>query len=102
MQLSKFQARRIRRISLTPLIDVVFLLLIFFMLSSTFLKFTKIPITAGQSSSSGKINADNLVIIKLSEGGSIEIDGKNYDRDSLIDTLNDYKSQGKGNVIVKI
>lgn len=34
-----------RTVSLTPLIDVVFLLLVFFMLASTFMKFTSIPVT---------------------------------------------------------
>jgi biopolymer transport protein ExbD len=42
-----------RRISLTPLIDVIFLLLMFFMLSSTFSKFAALHV-ARQSTSAGE------------------------------------------------
>ncbi len=44
-----------RRMSMTPLIDVIFLLLLFFMLSSTFSKFAEIEISstvAGTATSS--------------------------------------------------
>ena len=40
-------AARSSRLALTPLIDVIFLLLLFFMLSSTFSRFAEIEITAG-------------------------------------------------------
>jgi len=36
--------RRPRRITLTPLIDIIFLLLLFFMLSSTFTRFAELPL----------------------------------------------------------
>lgn len=35
---------RPRRITLTPLIDIIFLLLLFFMLSSTFTRFAELPL----------------------------------------------------------
>ena len=37
------------RLSMTSLIDVIFLLLLFFMLSSTFSKFAEVEVTAGAS-----------------------------------------------------
>ena len=40
------QARQRRRLSLTSLIDVIFLLLLFFMLSSTFSKFAEVELAA--------------------------------------------------------
>lgn len=40
-----------RALGLTSLIDVIFLLLLFFMLSSTFSRFTEVPLTAGRSAS---------------------------------------------------
>ena len=36
-----------RRLGLTPLIDVIFLLLLFFMLSSTFSRFSQVPVEGG-------------------------------------------------------
>ncbi|MCV3274011.1 biopolymer transporter ExbD [Roseobacter sinensis] len=41
-------ARMRRRLSMTSLIDVIFLLLLFFMLSSTFTRFAEVEILAGQ------------------------------------------------------
>ncbi|MGS4944118.1 biopolymer transporter ExbD [Meridianimarinicoccus sp. RP-17] len=40
--------RPARRIALTPLVDVIFLLLLFFMLSSTFSRFADIPLQTAQ------------------------------------------------------
>ena len=39
--------RKKRRLSMTSLIDVIFLLLLFFMLSSTFSKFAEVPLPIG-------------------------------------------------------
>ncbi len=39
--------RKRRRLSMTSLIDVIFLLLLFFMLSSTFSKFAEVPLPIG-------------------------------------------------------
>ncbi|MEM9642892.1 MAG: biopolymer transporter ExbD [Pseudomonadota bacterium] len=45
----RYSSRRTRRISMTSLIDVIFLLLLFFMLTSTFTKFAELPlVSAGQ------------------------------------------------------
>lgn len=42
------KVRRRKRITLTPLVDVIFLLLLFFMLTSTFSRFSEVPLsTAG-------------------------------------------------------
>lgn len=41
------KARRRRRLSMTSLIDVIFLLLLFFMLSSTFTRFAEVELAAG-------------------------------------------------------
>ncbi|MEL6511191.1 MAG: biopolymer transporter ExbD [Pseudomonadota bacterium] len=43
------KARRRRRLSMTSLIDVIFLLLLFFMLSSTFSKFAEVELSAAVS-----------------------------------------------------
>ncbi|MFP4240307.1 biopolymer transporter ExbD [Rhodosalinus sp.] len=39
--------RRRRRISMTSLVDVIFLLLLFFMLTSTFTRFAEVELTSG-------------------------------------------------------
>ena len=61
-------------INVAPLIDVVFLLLIFFMLTSEFTDFKTIDMIS-PNQSSGSIEKRNLpIIINLSEEGLIEID----------------------------
>lgn len=57
-----------RRLSLTPLIDVIFLLLLFFMLTSTFTRFAEVPLVqAGQ----GSVEAPDTppLFLRLTEDG---------------------------------
>ena len=61
MQLERRQ-RRMLRLGLTPLIDVVFLLLLFFMLSSTFLTFEQIEVGARPSGATAAGRADAVVV----------------------------------------
>ena len=56
---------RRRRLSLTSLIDVIFLLLLFFMLSSTFTKFTEIEFSNVGSEASHKQSTDRPIFITL-------------------------------------
>ncbi len=56
-------------INLTPLIDVVFLLLIFFMVSTTFKQESSITINLPEASSEKPVAQDNLVEISIDEQG---------------------------------
>lgn len=60
--------RRGRRLSLTSLIDVIFLLLLFFMLSSTFTKFSEVEITGGSSGFNASSSRPDIMI-NLTEAG---------------------------------
>ena len=72
------------RISLTPIIDVVFILLIFFMLASNFNKIgeLKMDMTKETSQSSD----EDIKIIKLAaeQADSVISNGKRYDDDELL------------------
>lgn len=59
--------RRRRPLSLTSLIDVIFLLLLFFMLSSTFTRFASVEITGGPASATASSTPPD-VMIRLEEG----------------------------------
>lgn len=50
-----------RRMSMTPLIDVIFLLLLFFMLSSTFSRFSEIELSSAATGG----NADERLFVQL-------------------------------------
>lgn len=74
--------RRTRRaevdINLTPLIDVVFLLLIFFMVSTTFTRETQLQLDLPESASGEPVENQNLeqIEVLISAAGEVTINGK--------------------------
>lgn len=71
-------ARRARQevdINLTPLIDVVFLLLIFFMVSTTFTKETHLSIDLPEASTQASRVADTQIEIAITRAGDYAING---------------------------
>ena len=71
--------RNFMSLDLTPLIDVVFLLLIFFMVSTTFNKYGKIDIDVPVSKVSEKIENSKIeIIIDKNENYFILKDGKTF------------------------
>jgi biopolymer transport protein ExbD len=73
-------------INLTPLIDVVFLLLIFFMVSTSFTKETHLNIDIPQAVGEPTQEIDDGIDIVLGADGSIAINGRALVNDNL-DTL---------------
>ncbi|MCH8553304.1 MAG: biopolymer transporter ExbD [Natronospirillum sp.] len=63
-------------INLTPLIDVVFLLLIFFMVTTTFTRETQLEVELPQVQSDQMITDDRRVDVVLDASGAIEINGE--------------------------
>lgn len=64
---------RRRKLSLTSLIDVIFLLLLFFMLSSTFSKYGEIPFLSGMSGTAAPL-ADPPLFLRL-DGSDLSLNG---------------------------
>ena len=62
-------------VNLTPLIDVVFLLLIFFMVSTTFTKDTRLSIDLPEASSQSIRAADPQIEILITQEGDFWING---------------------------
>ena len=82
MQLGTLQPSK-RLISLTPLIDVVFILLVFFMLASSYLDWHSI----GLSISSGKGAANSsqrAILISLGADGSLAVGSQLVGRSELV------------------
>lgn len=81
MQL-KAPEKKSLNLSLTPLIDVVFLLLIFFMLASTFSRFSSLPFAV--NSGQGRVNSsDKFVLLRIQKDGAIEINGEQAELEGL-------------------
>ena len=87
-------------INLTPLIDVVFLLLIFFMLVSTFLKFNTMPITAVESGPSSSDNRQ-VVLIQIVGAGRVKINGVMVQLDGLLAHIDSLVAKGITKAIVR-
>ncbi len=74
--------RKSNRMSLTPLIDVVFLLLIFFMLASTFRNFNTLPIAASTHSGTPP-TIRKIILVRINEQGKMDLNGDDVEIDDL-------------------
>ena len=74
----KFRRQRLEEVSinLTPLIDVVFLLLIFFMVSTTFTRETQLSIDLPEASGEAREMRDDQIEILIDETGRYRINGQ--------------------------
>ena len=83
-------ARRRRRhegvLELTPLIDVIFLLLIFFMVSTSFVVNREITIKLPESASAASKSNDQQLIMLVDAAGAFLIAGNLY-RDTSVEAL---------------
>ncbi|RBW45001.1 biopolymer transporter ExbD [Loktanella sp. D2R18] len=74
---------------MTSLIDVIFLLLLFFMLSSTFTRFSEIPLVGASAGQRATASDTPPLFLRLDEQ-SLKLNGQDYTLDTLIaqiDTL---------------
>ena len=87
-------------IELTPLIDVVFLLLIFFMVSTTFVRETQIKIELPEATGEPrKVEAETIEIV-IDRMGEYSVNGRvliDSDKKTLIRALNEVRDPTKAN-----
>ncbi|MEM7440227.1 MAG: biopolymer transporter ExbD [Pseudomonadota bacterium] len=74
--------RQRRKLSMTPLIDVIFLLLLFFMLSSTFSKFSEVELTSGGAGSAIVANDTPPIFVRMF-GDVVRINGQEVPKNTL-------------------
>ena len=90
--ISNYQFRR-KPIIITALIDIIFLLLLFFMLSSTFTKFGEIKLDLVSETSSKQFKKTNqFIFVRLSDKG-LTINGSFILPEKLIDRISKYKKE---------
>ena len=87
-------------INVAPLIDIVFLLLIFFMLTSEFTDFKTIDMISPNQSNANIQKNDLPIIINLSEKGIIEIDKTEIKLENLSETIQMKLLNSKNNKII--
>ena len=92
-------ARARRTLSLTPLIDVVFLLLVFFMLASTFLKFGTVKLeTAGAGASAA--DPSKVVLVHVDRERRYRVNGQPVGSQELVATVDRLAEQGFREAVV--
>lgn len=87
MRLSAGRRRPTAEISLTPLIDVVFILLIFFMLASSFLDWRAIGLKTAKLGNAAGAASEGSVLVKLRADGDYLVSGERMDRADFADRL---------------
>jgi len=76
-----------RKASLTPLIDMVFLLVVFFMLSTTFANDEGISLNFASGNNSSGDGTRKSITVTVEEGGIVDLDGKKYSRNKFREAL---------------
>lgn len=71
---------------MTSLIDVIFLLLLFFMLSSTFTRFSEIPLV-GASAGQGATAPDTPPLFLRLDADGVQLNGQEYTIDTVIERI---------------
>lgn len=99
MRLSEWQSRR-STIGLTPLIDVVFLLLIFFMLASTFLKFSALPVSGARGGDASS-SLSQIAIIQVRGVDEIRVNGVSIGLQGLLPQIEDLVAKGVSRAVVQ-
>ncbi|MDF0603285.1 biopolymer transporter ExbD [Psychromarinibacter sp. C21-152] len=86
-------APRRRAVSMTSLIDVIFLLPLFFMLTSTFTKFAEIPLSTGGAGAGGPAPEAAPLFLRLSQT-ELSLNGETVALEALPDRLDAQAGDG--------
>ena len=87
-------------INLTPLIDVVFILLIFFLLTTTFRSTAGLDVDLPSASSAQTTQNENQIILTLNSAGELFLNGQKKSQSIAISELNKIKQQQKDLFII--
>ena len=92
-------SRREATVELTPLIDVVFLLLIFFMVSTSFVQNEALNVDLPQANGDAQSSQDLYINVIVQEDGRYEIDGNLVADESLAGLVNTLRSIVEKNAV---
>ncbi len=87
-----------RRITLVPLIDVLFILLVYFMVTSVYRDLDMIPVVRAQDQSSGgaQVSGGDTVLFRITANGDVTLRGTPLDPAALETAL----AQASGRVLI--
>lgn len=88
MHIEAHDRPRRRIVSLTPLIDVVFILLVFFMLASTFTEWRSLQLSIPAAASRPAENAPEPLVVRIRADG-LQLDGAPLELEALAGRVTD-------------
>ena len=102
MRLSQTLHRRATSLSLTPVIDVVFLLLLFFMLATTFSRFARIDIDIAGKRSSGQLQDQGpVVLLSVGYDATYAVNGRPVKLEGIAAALQEQIGEKSGRIFVR-
>lgn len=100
MQIELPSRRRRALISLTPLIDVVFILLIFFMLASSFLDWSAVPLSTPSAQQTSAVTDEPPLSVRITLEAGVRIEGKTVDLDTIERVIRQYLDEQPERTVV--
>ena len=88
------------KISLTPIIDVVFILLIFFMLATNFQSFNKTEIKISNETASVSQSDKKIFLIEFNKNSEFKLNGTTASLDSIKSDIISSKNNGDDFVVI--
>ena len=102
MQIELPPPRRRALISLTPLIDVVFILLIFFMLASSFLDWSAVPLSTPSAQQTPAVVDEPPLSVRIFVDSGVRIEGEAVEHDAIRNVVRQYlEDQPERTVVVQ-
>jgi len=87
--------RRRRTLSITSLIDVIFLLLLFFMLASTFQQFSELEVAGVSGGSASAVASEEVPLRLVIEPSALTFNGSPTRQEALVQRLNAPSEEAK-------
>ncbi|WP_017444900.1 ExbD/TolR family protein [Gayadomonas joobiniege] len=97
----KLENQTMQTIDMSPLLDVVFILLIFFIVSTVFVKETGVEVDKPQAISAQKLDQMSI-LIALTADGRVVYDGKNIGIAGIRNTLSQVQSSEQKPVVLQV
>jgi len=87
MEFERVTRRKMRALNLTPLIDVLFILIIFFMLTTSFMKIESMELNLPAAGAAKSAVKQEVVRVFLSANGDITLGSRKLNQDDLAESL---------------
>ncbi|MGL1903064.1 MAG: biopolymer transporter ExbD [Fibrobacterales bacterium] len=93
--------RKAANIDIAPMLDMVFILLIFFIVTSSFTRETGVDVTKPQAKSASEVNKENIMIA-ITREGTVHVNERQVDLITLKDVLGQMISKNPDREVILI